>query len=180
MAAVPKTAQLANLAEVEEVRAHFVVLTRALAAEPGSPAEGATYLLPASGAISGTNWVALGAQNGDVMRFRRGGWERFPAALGLMAFVIDEALRLECVGLAPTVWRRAETRPALVTLDDLDAIGNAINTRDKYLGKVVYVDGATVDGVVIKLKYVANGPLAADWWVDDRNPGTDIGARKPA
>ena len=70
--------------------------------------------------------------------------------------------------------------PPIVTLAALDAIGNAINTTNKWRGKSVWVAGAVIGSVQLYDEYVANGAAAADWWIKALNFGTDLDARKPA
>ncbi len=63
------------------------VESRALAAQPTAPADGALYILPAS--PTGADWAAAG---GDaLMRFEAGAWEALPAGDGQLAYVRDEA-----------------------------------------------------------------------------------------
>lgn len=66
------------------------VLSRTLAAEPGSPANGDRYLLPDGAA--GDAWE--GADAGTLMAFQDGGWEAFTPIEGWRVFVADEALLL--------------------------------------------------------------------------------------
>lgn len=66
------------------------VISRSLAAEPESPANGDRYILPEGAA--GDAWEALEA--GTLMAFQDGGWVAIAPAAGWRAFVADEALML--------------------------------------------------------------------------------------
>ncbi|MDP1556622.1 MAG: DUF2793 domain-containing protein [Hyphomonas sp.] len=66
------------------------VLSRTLASEPESPANGDRYLLPEDAA--GDSWE--GAPAGTLMAFQDGAWEAFTPAEGWRAFVVDEAVLL--------------------------------------------------------------------------------------
>ncbi|MFN7164880.1 MAG: DUF2793 domain-containing protein [Hyphomonas sp.] len=66
------------------------VLSRSLAAEPETPAEGDRYLLPEE--ATGDSWEGRAA--GTVMAFQDGGWEAILPAEGWLAHVADEALLL--------------------------------------------------------------------------------------
>lgn len=63
------------------------VLSRVTAAEPGAPAEGAAYILPASPA--GAAWSAYSANN--IAVFQDGAWVEIAAVEGLRAWIGDES-----------------------------------------------------------------------------------------
>jgi len=63
------------------------VESRALAAQPADPADGALYILPAG--TTGDVWA--GEAPGALMRFEAGGWTRLAAGPGCVAWVKDEA-----------------------------------------------------------------------------------------
>lgn len=71
------------------------VIDRDLLAEPGSPAEGDLYLLPASGTLTGTDWSTF--TNGNLAWFVNGAWIEVTvdaAMEGVQLRVIDEGRSL--------------------------------------------------------------------------------------
>jgi hypothetical protein len=62
------------------------VESRATAAQPGSPADGDLYILPAS--PTGADWS--GKPAGTVMRYEAGAWAELPVSEGCIAWVKDE------------------------------------------------------------------------------------------
>lgn len=72
------------------------VATRALAAPPASPAEGARYIVPPSATGIWTGW------DGNVACWLDGAWMRFPPKPGWLVWVEDEAQVLIWTG---TDWR---------------------------------------------------------------------------
>lgn len=65
---------------------HLGVSSRALAVQPGDPADGEAWLLPAG--ATGSAWTLM--EEGSVAAFQDGGWVRLDPPVGAMAFVIDE------------------------------------------------------------------------------------------
>lgn len=88
------------------------VESRSLAAQPGSPADGALYILP--DAATGAAWA--GRAEGAVMRFEAGGWAALAVGEGHLAWVKDEALAVVWTGAAWTAFPAAEATPAARTL----------------------------------------------------------------
>lgn len=66
------------------------VMSRSLAAQPGTPAEGDRYLLPEE--ASGDTWA--GHPEGTLMAFQDGAWAAIAPGEGWRAFVADEAVLL--------------------------------------------------------------------------------------
>lgn len=62
------------------------VESRTTAAQPGSPADGDLYILPAS--PTGADWSGKAA--GTVMRYEAGAWAELPVSEGCLAWVKDE------------------------------------------------------------------------------------------
>jgi len=62
------------------------VESRSVAAQPGSPADGALYILPAS--PTGADWSGKAA--GTVMRYEAGAWAELAVGEGHLAYVKDE------------------------------------------------------------------------------------------
>lgn len=70
------------------------VVSRAIAEQPASPADGALYILPA--APTGAAWG--GQAEGDLMRFEAGGWALVEPAPGQLVWVADEGRVLVFAG----------------------------------------------------------------------------------
>jgi hypothetical protein len=77
------------------------VVSRAIAAQPAAPEDGALYILPA--AATGEAWGV--ESEGALMRFEAGGWSRLEPRLGHIVWVSDESLALVFDG----DWRRLST-----------------------------------------------------------------------
>lgn len=75
------------------------VLSRVTAAEPGAPAEGDAYILPAS--PTGAVWSAYSANN--IAVFQDGAWIEIAAVEGLRAWISDEATLAAYDGAAWTI-----------------------------------------------------------------------------
>ena len=88
------------------------VESRAAAAQPASPADGAIYILPAS--PTGAAWA--GQPAGTVMRFEAGGWTALAVGEGHLAWVKDENLAVVFDGAAWTAFPAAAATPASRTL----------------------------------------------------------------
>lgn len=65
----------------------LTVLSRTLAAEPGAPAEGDAYILPAS--PTGTDWDNFSANH--IAAFQDGAWIEIASITGLRAWISDES-----------------------------------------------------------------------------------------
>lgn len=80
-----------------EQYAQLIVLDQDLSAPPGSPSEGDAYIVAsgASGAWSG--W------SGSIAYYS-GGWLQLPPRIGLLAYVLDEALFYQYTGNTGTEW----------------------------------------------------------------------------
>lgn len=63
-------------------------VSRTTANQPGAPADGDLYILPAD--AQGAAWAGRG--EGSLMRFEAGGWTAVPTPPGLIAVVRDEAV----------------------------------------------------------------------------------------
>ena len=63
-------------------------VSRTTATQPGDPADGDLYILPAD--AQGAAWAGRG--EGSLMRFEAGGWTAVPTPPGLIAVVRDEAV----------------------------------------------------------------------------------------
>lgn len=84
----------------------LVVTSRTLVAEPSSPVNGAIYLIPTSGTVTGTAWGAapLNVTNGDVVARTENAWEKIAPFDGMQLFIAPEGVTLERVAGA---WRDA-------------------------------------------------------------------------
>ncbi|MHA7870775.1 MAG: DUF2793 domain-containing protein [Hyphococcus sp.] len=72
----------------------LTVVSRALAAEPGAPAQGDAYIVPAG--ASGAAWAAYA--EGSIAVFQDGAWVEIAAVEGLRAWVGDEAALVAYTG----------------------------------------------------------------------------------
>jgi hypothetical protein len=90
------------------------VESRTTAAQPGSPADGVLYILPAS--ATGTDWA--GKPAGTVMRFEAGAWAELEVAEGHIAYVADEGVLIFFDGAA---W--ADFSGLIDTLQGLSLLG---------------------------------------------------------
>jgi len=86
----------------------MAVESRAIAAQPGSPADGALYILPAS--ATGAAWA--GQPAGVVMRFEAGGWAALPVGEGALAWVKSEDLLVAFDGVAWAAYPPPVATPA--------------------------------------------------------------------
>lgn len=118
--------------------------SRAVTAEPASPADGALYILPAS--ATGADWA--GQPAGALMRFEAGAWAVQPSPVGLLVLVKDEG-RL----LLRTSAGFADTASLIKSLANLTALGVGA-TADAYNPLIVAGPGAlfTNSGAGIQLK----------------------------
>ncbi len=64
------------------------VQSRKVAAEPAVPGDGQIWMLPAG--ATGADWAGRAA--GTLMRYEAGGWSVLPAPLGMMVYLVDEAI----------------------------------------------------------------------------------------
>jgi hypothetical protein len=74
----------------------LTVLSRTIAAPPGSPAEGDCYIVPAGATAAWSGWEL------SVAAFSGGGWTRLDPPEGTRAYVTDER---GCVVFADNIWR---------------------------------------------------------------------------
>lgn len=81
------------------------VVSRAVAAQPADPDDGALYILPAG--ATGAAWAV--EVEGALMRFEAGGWRRLDPRIGHIGWVADEAVAL--------VFDGADWRPLSEFLD---------------------------------------------------------------
>ncbi len=79
---IPINESLARL----DALVQLAVESRAVAAQPASPAAGGVWILPAG--ATGAAWAGQGA--GTLMRFEAGAWEALIPAEGVLAWVKDE------------------------------------------------------------------------------------------
>jgi hypothetical protein len=114
--------------------------SRALAAQPASPADGALHILPA--AATGAFWSGKAA--GLLVRFEAGAWEALTPAAGWLAWIKDEG---QAVVFDGAVWT-----PLAATFEGVTAARSPFgaNTRFEIIEQEVTLSGAaTVTTVVI-------------------------------
>lgn len=111
----------------------LAVESRAVSAQPASPAGGGVWILPAS--ATGAAWA--GQPAGTLMRFEAGAWEALAPAEGVLAWVKDENQMVAFDGAAWT--------PLSATFRATTAAQtpNLANTRLEVLEQEVSVSGAS-------------------------------------
>jgi hypothetical protein len=111
----------------------LAVESRAVAAQPASPASGGVWILPVG--ASGAAWASQPA--GTLMRFEAGAWEGLAPAEGVLAWVKDENQMVAFDGAA---WI-----PLSATFHSLTAAASPglANTRLEILEQEVTLSGAT-------------------------------------
>lgn len=108
------------------------VLSRSTTAEPGSPADGDAYIIPA--AATGTDWSTFTA--GDVALFSGGAWSALTPFNGLSVTVVDEnGLGVYWDGAA---WRSLGAQPHFVP--EIVSANTTLTAAD--MGKLLLVDTA--------------------------------------
>ena len=118
----------------------LAVESRAVAAQPASPAAGGVWILPAG--ATGAAWAGVAA--GTLMRFEAGTWEMLAPAEGMQAWIKDENQMIAFDGAA---WV-----PLSATFRSLTAAAtpNLANTRLEILEQEVTLSGAsTVTSIAI-------------------------------
>ena len=134
------------------------VESRAVAAEPAAPADGALYLLPA--ARTGAEWSLH--PPGSLLRFEAGGWTRLAAPDGLVALVGDEGrLILRRAG----AW--VDLADALGALQNLERLGlgtaaDAVNPLSAKLNKALFAARGAAEGGDGDLRITLNKEAAGD------------------
>lgn len=131
------------------------VESRAVAAQPATPADGALYILPAGS--TGSDWA--GHQAATLMRFEAGAWAAIDPPPGLVALVKDEPA---LVVRNSTGW--AELASLLGALANLRMLGVRA-TPDAYNRLVVRSPAVLLDhdgaGVQLKLDKHSSGDTAS-------------------
>jgi len=130
------------------------VLDRDLAAPPGSPAEGARYIVAAGATGAWSGW------SGDVALWSDGAWLRLPARTGWRVWVEDEGLLLVYDGAG---W--VGTTPA--TLQNLALLGlgttaDAVNPFSAKLNGALWTAKTVAEGGTGDLRYTMNKATPGD------------------
>jgi hypothetical protein len=117
------------------------VESRAIAAQPADPADGALYILPAG--ATGAAWT--GRPAGTLMRFEAGAWAALPVAEGCLAWIRDEGLLVARVddAWAPVVPEVDLQNIARLGVGTLADAANPLSAR--------------VNGVLLTARPVADG-----------------------
>jgi hypothetical protein len=137
------------------------VESRATAAEPADPDDGALYILPAD--PTGETWGDH-AQD-DLMRFEAGGWSKLDAAPGHIAWIRDEETLVVFDGAA---WIEIETDGGEtvsfqnIPLLGLGATADAANPLTAKLNKVLLTAKAAGEGGDGDLRVTVNKETAGD------------------
>lgn len=117
----------------------LAVESRAVAAQPASPAGGGVWILPAS--ATGAAWAGQAA--GTLMRFEAGAWEALASAEGVLAWVKDENQMVAFDGVA---WVPLSATFRATTAAQTP---NLANTRLEVLEQEVAVSGASTATTIV-------------------------------
>ncbi len=131
------------------------VESRTTAAEPGSPADGAIYVLPAS--PTGGDWSGRAA--GTLMRFEAGAWTAIAPPVGMVAYVKDAPALIVRGGSG---W--VELGSLITALANLATLG--VNTTADTTNRLAVKSAAVLldhDGAGVQLKL-------------DKHSGSDTGS----
>jgi hypothetical protein len=128
------------------------VESRALAAQPVDPVDGALYILPAD--ATGEAWS--GRPAGTLMRFEAGGWLPLPAGEGCLAWVADEAL------LVARHEVTADVDFQNIALLGVGTAADAANPLAARVNGVLLTARAAEDGGTGDLRLTVNKDTAAD------------------
>ena len=134
------------------------VVSRTVAAQPASPADGNLYILPAG--ATGAAWTARAA--GDLMRAEAGGWALVPVSDGAIARVADDD---QVVVRREGAWTPlGEALGALqnVALLGLGATADAANPFTARLNKALWTARETGDGGDGDLRFTFNKQASGD------------------
>ncbi|MDP2259527.1 MAG: DUF2793 domain-containing protein, partial [Caulobacter sp.] len=133
------------------------VESRAVAAQPADPADGALYILPAD--ATGEAWA--GRPAGTLMRFEAGAWAALTATEGCLAWIADEALLVARVddGWAPVV---PEVDFQNIPLLGVGATADAANPLSVRANGVLLTAHPAADGGDGDLRLTVNKESAGD------------------
>lgn len=133
------------------------VESRAVAAQPADPADGALYILPAD--ATGETWS--GRPAGTLMRFEAGAWLALPAVEGGLAWIADEAL---LVARADDGWAPVAPEVDLqnIPLLGVGATADAANPLTARVNGVLLTARPAADGGDGDLRLTVNKESAGD------------------
>jgi hypothetical protein len=132
------------------------VLDRDLSAPPGSPAEGARYLVKATGT------GAFAGKDGKIAHFRDGTWGFHAPRAGWIAYVADEQALIVYDGSAWQPLLGAAPSLQNVTLFGLAATADATNPISAVLNNVLFAARTVANGGDGDLRYKLSKASAAD------------------
>lgn len=133
------------------------VESRAVAAQPADPADGALYILPVD--ATGDAWA--GRPAGTLMRFEAGAWAALTVAEGCLAWIADEALLVARVadGWAPVV---PEVDLQNIALLGVGTTADAANPLSARVNGVLLTARPAADGGDGDLRLTLNKESAGD------------------
>lgn len=105
------------------------VLSMTVTAQPGAPAEGDTYLIPAG--ATGTDWATYSA--GDIAHYYGGAWYNYAPTEGLCITNLADGLRYQRTA---TAWALLVTAPRFVT----EGKNADFTVTDADRGKIFLID----------------------------------------
>jgi hypothetical protein len=145
---------------------NLYVLDRDLSAPPGSPADGDTYLVKATGT---DDWAG---QDGKIAFCLDGGWRFFAPAKGLIAYVADEQTILVYTG---SEWAGLA---AILSLQNLSLLG--VNTTADTTNKLAVKSSAILfdnegNGVQFKVNKKASSDTASLLFQTDYSGRAEVG-----
>lgn len=132
------------------------VLDRDLSAPPGSPVDGARYLVKATG--SG----AFAGKDGKIAHFRDGAWAFHTPRAGWIVYVADEAAVLVHDGTAWQAFPGAATPLQEIPLFGLATIADASNPISAVLNNALFAARTVANGGDGDLRYKLSKATAAD------------------
>lgn len=155
---VTHNAALANLDAVVQL----AVLDRDLATPPGSPADGARYLVATSPTGAWTDMA------GKVAAYQDGAWEFYSAKEGWLLWVADEDIALICTG---STWVGVSTQN--VALLGVNTTADATNKLAVASAAVLHTNIG--NGVQHKLNKAAAGDTASVLWQTNWSGRAEVG-----
>ena len=136
----------------------LAVHSRAITAQPGAPAEGARYILPAD--ATGAAWA--GKPAAIIAHFHDGIWEFLPPRPGFVAFCFEEGVLLYFDGAD---WSLVSTLVGSILSAEIFGLGGDTDGATPFyarLGKALFTAKLAADGGDGDLRVILNKEAAGD------------------
>jgi hypothetical protein len=139
---VPETTVNEQIRFVEQGATRFLVVDRDLATPPGSPSDGACYIVAGSPTGAWTGWTGR-------IAFYAAGWKSIIPQEGMRAYIVDENTEKEYNG---TVWGTPTTATGASTTQDDEMIAGfiAVPSDKSYTIALKMAHGGTVTETTTK------------------------------